>query len=612
MKINFNIFSKSNHNLKIIFSVLSKRDKSKIFRVLLIQVALGFLDLVGVGAIGALGALAVRGIQSQAPGDRVSRLLRLAQIENLTFQNQVIAIAIFATLILLTRTILSIYFSRKILKFLSQRSASLSVELFRKYLYLPFGKVQEISGQQIVFALTQGVTSLMMGVIAVLTSLAADISLLAIMSVGLVLLDPIMAISTFLGFGLIGALLYFFLHERALELGKSETQFSIQTSATVVKIANSYKENFVKSNRWRFIREVQTQRTEAALLQAELAFMPNISKYAIEFTVVLGALFLSAIQFTLTDATNAVAVLSVFLAAGTRIAPAVMRVQQGLVQIKSALGASKPTLDLIQANAIYEFEEFAQNVNDSSDELVPELKLSKLTFEYPENSNFKLGPIDLTVPAGDRLGVVGVSGSGKSTLVDLIIGLQQPTAGTISISGMEPRRAIRNWPGKFAYVPQDAMIFEGSISSNVCLGYTKEEIDEDKVWNALEKSQLKEFVSDLPEGLNTQVGERGTRLSGGQRQRLGIARALYSNPKVLILDEATSALDGLVESEITNAVDALNGHVTVVIIAHRLSTIKDIKQILYLEKGSPVFIGDFSTLRATQPEFDKQARLMGL
>ena len=612
MKIKVNLFAKSNHNLKIIFLVLSTRDKSRIFRVLLIQVALGFLDLVGVGAIGALGALAVKGIQSQAPGDRVSRLLRFAQIENLTFQNQVVAFALFATLVLLTRTILSIYFSRKILRFLSQRSALLSVELFRKYLYLPFGKVQELSGQQIVFALTQGVTSLMMGVLAVAISLVADISLLAIMSVGLVLLDPIMAISTFFGFGLVGALLYFLLHKRALEIGKRETQFSIQTGATVLKIANSYKENFVKSNRWRFIREVQMQRTEAALLQAELAFMPNISKYAIEFTVVLGALFLSAIQFTLTDATNAVAVLSVFLAAGTRIAPAVMRVQQGLVQIKSALGASQPTLDLMQAIAIYEFEEFTEQSSYSLDELVPDLELSKLTFEYPENSNFKLGPIDLAVPAGDRLAVVGVSGSGKSTLVDLIIGLQQPTTGTILISGMVPREAIRNWPGKFAYVPQDAMIFEGSISSNVCLGYREDEIEEEKVWDSLEKAQLKEFVLSLPNGLNTQVGERGTKLSGGQRQRLGIARALYSSPKVLILDEATSALDGLVESEITNAVDALKGDVTVVIIAHRLSTIKNIKQILYLDKGSPAFIGDFSTLRANQPEFDKQAKLMGL
>jgi ABC-type multidrug transport system fused ATPase/permease subunit len=612
MKIRINLFANSNYNLKIIMSVLSKRDKSRILRVLVIQIALGFLDLIGVAAIGALGALAVKGIQSQAPGDRVSMFLRFAQIENLTFQNQVIAIALFATFILLTRTILSIYFSRKILRFLSQRSARLSVELFRKYLYLPFGKVQELSGQQIVFALTQGVTSLMMGVLAVATSLVADISLLAIMSVGLVLLDPIMAISTFFGFGLVGALLYFLLHERALEIGKRETQFSIQTSATVVRIANSYKENFVKSNRWRFIREVQMQRTEAALLQAELAFMPYISKYAIEFTVVLGALFLGAIQFTLTDATNAVAVLSVFLAAGTRIAPAVMRVQQGLVQIKSALGASQPTLDLIQAIAVYEFEEYTEHSRYSSDELVPDLKLSKLTFEYPENSNFKLGPIDLTVPAGDRLAVVGVSGSGKSTLVDLIIGLQQPTAGTILISGMEPRKAIRNWPGKFAYVPQDAMIFEGSISSNVCLGYREDEIDEERVWNALDKAQLKEFVSNLPDGLNTQVGERGSKLSGGQRQRLGIARALYSSPKVLILDEATSALDGLIESEITNAVDALKADVTVVIIAHRLSTIKDFKQILYLDKGSPACIGDFSTLRANQPEFDKQAKLMGL
>jgi ABC-type multidrug transport system fused ATPase/permease subunit len=599
-------------DLGVLFGVLSKKDKQKLSRVLSIQVALGFLDLLGVATIGALGALAVRGIQSQSPGTKVTRILEFARISNLSFQNQVMALAIFATILLISRTLLSVFFTRKILRFLSVRSAQLTVDLFRGYLHFPFQEIQRSTSQEVIFSLTQGVSSLMMGVVATTTTLIADISLLLIMSAGLFLLDPLMAFSTFATFSAVAVLLYKLLNSRALQIGQVDTQLSIETGSTIFKVKNSYKENFVKANRWRFINEVERQRMAASHLQAELAFMPSISKYAIEFTVVVGALILCAIQFSITDATHAVAILSVFLAAGTRIAPAVMRVQQGLVQIKSSLGASRPTLKLIEMQPALPSSENQLAVSISSEEFSGTLEISNLTFSYDGNSDFKLGPINVSIQAGESLALVGKSGSGKSTLVDLVMGLLEPSTGFVAISGLSPKDSIQNWPGLIGYVPQDVTIFDGTLLSNVCLGFRIDEADREAAWDALEKAQLGDFARALKDGLDTQVGENGAFLSGGQRQRLGIARALYSKPKFLILDEATSALDGLTEQEVTTAISRLAGEVTLLVIAHRLATIKDIKNIIYLENGIPGTIGDFSHIRSTQPDFDAQAKRMGL
>jgi ABC-type multidrug transport system fused ATPase/permease subunit len=187
-----------------------------------------------------------------------------------------------------------------------------------------------------------------------------------------------------------------------------------------------------------------------------------------------------------------------------------------------------------------------------------------------------------------------------------------PTQGKVLISGRKPQDSIREWSGAIAYVPQDVLIVNGTIRENVALGYPKESISAANVERAIRVSQLDEFVLSLPDGLETRVGERGAKLSGGQRQRLGIARALYSNPRLIILDEATSALDGKTEADLSAAITRLKREVTVVMIAHRLSTVRDADKILYLEQGKGLALGNFEEVREKVPEFDIQAKLMGL
>jgi ABC-type multidrug transport system fused ATPase/permease subunit len=243
---------------------------------------------------------------------------------------------------------------------------------------------------------------------------------------------------------------------------------------------------------------------------------------------------------------------------------------------------------------------------------VPSVDVRDVTYAYAGAGVPALREVNLTVSAGQTVALVGRSGAGKSTLADVILGVLQPDAGKVLVGGIEPSDAIRRWPGAVAYVPQQIMLVEASVRANVALGLPEHLIDDEQVWAAIGRTQLADFVRTKSDGLDTQIGERGLRLSGGQRQRLGIARALYSRPQLLILDEATSALDAETEQAITSILNDLGQSVTVVVIAHRLSTVRHADLVVYLEDGSVVAAGSFAEVCARVPAFRRQAELMGL
>jgi ABC-type multidrug transport system fused ATPase/permease subunit len=214
---------------------------------------------------------------------------------------------------------------------------------------------------------------------------------------------------------------------------------------------------------------------------------------------------------------------------------------------------------------------------------------------------------------GEHVSLAGSSGAGKSTLADLILGVLDTNSGSILVSGLKPIDAVAKWPGAISYVPQDVSIISGTIIQNVTLNaFTTDSFNEEKLWRVLEMSQLDKFIKKLPDGLMTLVGEKGAKLSGGQRQRLGIARALYTDPKLIILDEATSALDSETENDINLAIQNLRGSVTLIIIAHRLATVRNADKVCYFNNGTLEAVGAFDQVRKKIPDFDNQARLLGL
>lgn len=593
--------------------VLSPNDQRKILAVAVIQICLGALDLMGVLVIGILGALSVTGLQSHQPGTRVNSVLRLLHLEGASFQTQAAILGAAAVIFLVGRTILSIFFTRRILFFLSRRGAKISANLISRLLSQPFLTIQGRTTQETLFSVTRGVEFITLQVLAIAVVLVSDISLLIIMGIGLFIVDPITATGTFFVFSIIGFSLYRLMHVRAGTLGVKSSKLNIKSNEKIVEVFSSYRESVVRNRRDYYAREIGKLRFDLADTMAEINFMPYISKYVIETTVVLGALLLGLAQFVFQDATHAVATLAIFLAAGTRIAPAVLRIQQSSVQIRGSLGMASPTLDLIDSlgNA-----PLVENVDDTVDVVhegfIASIDIDNVSLTYPGKHDPAISNITLTIPMGSSVAFVGPSGAGKTTVVDVLLGVLVPDVGRVKISGLAPLAAVAKWPGAVSYVPQDVVISNGSIRENVALGYPIEAATDELVLNALKVANLDDFVNDLPEGVDTPVGERGAKISGGQRQRLGIARAMFTKPHLLVLDEATSALDGETEASISSAIHALRGSTTVVMIAHRLSTVRNADIVVYLAGGKAIASGTFDEVRKAVPDFDRQAKLMGL
>lgn len=593
--------------------VLSSQDQKKIIAVTLIQVSMGALDLLGVAAIGLLGALSVTGLQSRPPGDRINSVLRILHISELSFQSQAVILGSLAVFLLIGRTLLSIFFTRRVLFFLSRRGAMISSNLVSRLLSQSLIFVHSRTTQETLFAVTNGVGIITLQILATYVALISDFALLLIMAIGLLLVDPITSIIIFIIFSGIGLSLYFMLHVRAGKLGFENSLISIKSNEKIVEVFATYRESVVRNRRDFYAREIGKLRFKLADISAETAFMPYISKYVIETSVVLGALMIGALQFILQDTAQAVATLSIFLAAGSRIAPAVLRIQQGALAIRGGIGQAIPTLDLIYSLGT---APIIENVDDTVDTVhagfKSEINLLDLSFVYPDKSTPAISNVSLKIPPGTSVAFVGPSGAGKTTLIDILLGVLKPDLGSVEISGLPPIQAVAKWPGAVSYVPQDVVIVAGTIRENVALGFPVELATDKLVTRALQVANLDKFVNDLPNGLDTQVGERGTSISGGQRQRLGIARAMFTQPSVLVLDEATSSLDGDIEANISDAIHALQGLTTVIMIAHRLSTVRNANIVVYLAGGKIKAHGTFEEVRDKVPDFDRQAKLMGL
>ena len=602
--------------------LLNRRDRRLLSIAIAIQMATSFLDLVGVLLLGLVGALAVTVVQSQPPPAAITSAADILGLQHVSGQQLIVALAGMAAVVLLTKSVVSSYLTRRVFIFLANRQALVSARLANELLARPVTFLQKRSSQETSFALIQGTGAATIQILGQMSIVVTEGTLLVVLSTALLLLDPRVTLVAIAFFTFVAVVLQRAMGGWATRLGRDGAAADIASLNAVQEALSAYREVTVSDRRSLYIKRIQELRWIAARVTAEITFVAMLPKYIFEAALVIGGFALAGVLFATQDAVAAVGTLALFLAAGSRVMPSLLRLQGAALTLRSAAGTAQSTFELAddlgrptdtpQVSATSDAVRLLSAMNAGYPGFIADIEVSDVAFVYPGHSVQALSGVNFSLAAGQSLAIVGPSGAGKSTLADLILGIIEPVEGTIDIGGSSPSEACKTWPGAFGYVPQSVTLANATVRENVALGLPVDAIDDSRVWEALRRAHLAEFLAEGRDGLETYIGEGGTRLSGGQRQRLGIARALYSGPRLLVLDEATSALDASTEAAIGDTLTELEGEVTTVTIAHRLSTIKHADLIVFLSLKEDPAIGSFKELYYLVPEFARQADLLGL
>jgi ABC-type multidrug transport system fused ATPase/permease subunit len=596
------------------WQLLSKREQNMVVLSTGTQVLVGFLDLAGIVILGLLGTMSFSSkTEVSIVGSKLGPILSIIEETTPNKSSQMLILALLGSSLLLIRTVVSIFLTKRTLKFYGLKSAELTTGIVLKLLNSPYLYLVQKNSQENLYSATRGIEILMMQVLANLTVLISDISLILVLGIGLFYIDFYSAVTTSLLFLAVGVVLTRLMNQKALDLGRSNADINVESNKRITEALNSYREIYVVNRQSYVAKSISELRYELANVISKLNFMPYLSKYVVESSVVLAALLLGGVQARISGSESGIAILTVFMASATRIVPAALRAQQSSVRIQEGLGAGHNVFSLITDLEKFEVKKSnSATIQFEHPGFKAQVRLCDVSFKYPGNTNPTIGRINLEILEGQTVAIVGKSGAGKSTLVDLILGVIKPDKGNVLISNQAPDLTIEQYPGAIGFVPQEVHLHDGSILENLVLGFNSDDVPMEMIREAVRKAGILSFIENLPNGFETQIGERGTKLSGGQRQRLGIAKALITNPTLLIMDEATSSLDAESENLIAMALEDLRGKCTVIIIAHRLSSIRKSDKIVYMNSGHIEYEGSFDEVRSKIRDFDLQAKLMGL
>jgi len=483
--------------------------------------------------------------------------------------------------------------------------------LFRAYVHSTWEERSKRTTAEVTRIADTGIANTMMGFVLPL-SLIPGYLLTFIFIIGvLVISQPMTAAIALVYLVLVALIVSKVITRRALEASQVNLKYSYRVAILMTEMVDALKELTLRGRLSQVAEVVERNRVHAVRARANTSFVSIIPRYSYEAALIGGFLLVGMAAYLTSGMSSAVAAIALFAASGFRLIPAIAGLQSSVLDAtKSTPWTIEVIGDLHNAESNVAEE---QNLIDVT-ELPTEprmLKLQGVTFTYPRSTEQVLKGLDLDIPLGSSLGIVGPSGAGKSTLIDLLLGLSAPTGGSITIDGLPLRDVMHAWRNRVGYVPQKVALFDGSIAQNVALTWD-EDFDRDRVVDALERAQLTDFVAARDKGIDGRIGERGHSLSGGQAQRLGIARALYADPLVLVLDEATSSLDSKTEDDVSQAIKALRGETTLIAVAHRISTIKDFDQVAYVDQGRILGKDTFRGLADSLPQFGLQVALAGL
>jgi len=578
-----------------------------------LRFALNGLDIAAVGLMGVLGAITATGLS----GERVT--LFGYSLPNPTATNVIFLVASVAYLFILKGG-LGILFARWTAVFLAGVEIKNSAKVTR---YLFSGTLQRVriySRAEIQFLVGQSVNATFAGVLGSLTTLIIEATMFLSIFILFLAVDWLAALIIAAYFAVLILLMQRFTAKRYQQSGEDIRKGAVASGGSILELVDGFREISVLGKQDFFLTRFIEARKLSARTGVTVQILKSLPRYIAEAGLIVGALGFVVWQLGRGTLNDGLLALGIFLAGSMRMMAAILPLQQIWNELrvsqKWVTMAQDILLQLRDTPELLDSDIFAPTVRRDSSEDVAEpitrldLSLDEVFFGFDSAKKSVVQGVSLKVASGSLAAIVGPSGAGKTTLVDLMLGLYEPDLGEVRVGGMEPGLLRQQAPGLLAYVPQKPGLVGGSIAHNVALGVADEDIDEDAVWEALKKAQLSDLVFGLPEKIHSSLGVHSDALSGGQIQRLGLARALYTNPRLIILDEATSALDAATEASVVEAIGNLGSETTVIVIAHRLSTIQHADQVHVMDDGRLIASGTFKEVRKKVPLIEEYVKLM--
>lgn len=562
--------------------IFDKKTKVNVL-VLLIMILIGSaLELLGVSII-----LPVLDLAMSENGVRENKFCRM--IVRITGWNddKLILLIIIAIMVLIyiIKNLYMVYMNNRIYTVSGTMHRNIATRLIKTYLSQPYSFFLQKATAELIRSVNSDTIGFYNAVYNVLLLISSGFTTICLLT--FLMLTNWVVTMTLIGIlGIFAVLVLSRLQKRTKQLGVDTQKLNASIIQTLQQAFEGVKEIKIFHKEQYFIEEFEDEYKMSVAIAKESNLLSSFPKYMIEMLSI--TIIMTVLAFNVAmggESKTLIMQLSVFAVAAFKLLPSV----NAIYAYSNTIMYNKASLDLVY-NDLKESEQLIRDTNKKLGDVKIHFKksicLNNISFQYSSSEELVLDRVSLTIKKGQSVALIGPSGGGKTTTADLILGLLQPTGGTVTVDGRNIQECYNEWLGMIGYIPQFIFLYDDTIRRNIAFGLKEEEIDDNRVWCALEEAKLRGFVESLPKGIHTSVGEKGVRLSGGQRQRIGIARALYSNPEILVFDEATSALDGETERDVMESIEGLQGTKTLIIIAHRLSTIERCDTVYKVERGS--------------------------
>ncbi len=537
----------------------------------------GLLETLGVGAMIPVVNALLAPDKLQEYVAEYDFLQKICDFLHITTVKQITMTLLFGMMsIYIIKNLYILFLTYKQNSFITQNRNRMISRVMAEFLNRPYEKYL---GADIptVFRITDSDIPQTFSLILAMLQLASEVVVSFLIFVVLLFGDVIMTLFIIAVFGVLTLLILKVFKPRLNKIGAKNQAIQSRIAKWRIQATYGLKDVKVLNREEFFVRNYYETGKVGADVARNYAVLNNTPRLLIETVFIVSMLAFIAVYINGGgDVTAIFSTISAFGVAAIRVLPSVNRINTYITEV----AYTQPSLDFVYENLQEGMKTDAMLAERKANSQIEKLKLEDrieldhISFHYPDTDKYIFKDAHMVVPRGKSVGIIGASGAGKSTIVDVLLGLLHAQEGTITCDGVDIFKNYESWLAQIGYIPQSIYLIDESIRDNIAFGIDADKIDEKRIWEVLEEAQLKEFVEELPEGLDTTIGDRGVRLSGGQRQRIGIARALYNDPEILVFDEATSALDNDTEAAVMEAVNSFHGKKTMVIIAHRLNTIE--------------------------------------